>query len=111
MLETSVGNMFQCPTEHALLSYRAWERNSGRALISALSICAVQPTRYRRYDWWGAALGMDVGAGSVILLAYNPEDAHLYKVGLYAVRVSNRPVLSLRSPKDRSEQGGHRAHL
>lgn len=54
------------------------ERNSHHALFRLGD--AQQPDRYRRYDWWGAALGMDVGAGSVVLLAYNPEDAHLYKV-------------------------------
>lgn len=48
--------------------------------------------RYRRYDWWGAALGMDVGPASVILLAYNPEDAHLYKASL--TRVSIEPAAS-----------------
>lgn len=37
-------------------------------------------SRYRRYDWWGAALGINVGRGSIILLGYNPEDAHLLKV-------------------------------
>lgn len=46
--------------------------------------------RLPRYDWWGSALGMRVGCGSVILCmgTYNPEDAHLVKVRLYAHGVS-----------------------
>ncbi|CAM9909897.1 unnamed protein product, partial [Scytosiphon promiscuus] len=62
-------------------AFRTWRRWYLGRLHNVVSAYFLVFNRYRRYDWWGAALGMDVGRGSVILMAFNPEDAHLIKVG------------------------------
>ncbi|CAB1113754.1 unnamed protein product [Ectocarpus sp. CCAP 1310/34] len=65
-------------------AFRTWRRWYLGRLHTFVQAYFLVFNRFRRYDWWGAALGMSVGTGSVILLAYNPEDAHLYKVGGHA---------------------------
>lgn len=61
-----------------LLLYRFLTRDPPRPT----SLTLVFDDRCPRYEWWAAGLGVKVGRGSVVLLQeYNPEDAHLLKVG------------------------------